>query len=296
MMLIGELSALLTSFLWSGTSLAFASAARRVGSLQLNIDRLILAFIFLFATILIFNIDVTLSSTQIIALAVSGIIGLVIGDTFLFAAYNHIGPRLSMLMMALAPAMSAVLAYIFLGETLSSWAVLGMVVTLGGLALVVSERKEVPSSEYKVSKLGYFYAFMGALGQAAGLLFAKAAFDEGDINGFTATFIRIFTSVIIIVPLSLVFRRYKNPVKIYQSDRKALTLTLAGTIMGPYLGITFSLIAVANTKVGIASTLMSLMPVIMLPMLKYIYKEKLSLRAVTGAVLAVAGVAVLFLR
>jgi uncharacterized membrane protein len=294
-MFIGELSALLTSFLWSGTSLAFASAAVRIGSLQLNIDRLILATVFLFSTITIFGIEINLSFTQISALAVSGVIGLVIGDTFLFAAYKHIGPRLSMLLMALAPAMSGIMAYIFLGETLSSWAVIGMGVTLSGIALVVLERKEIPSSGYKISKLGYFYGFMGALGQAAGLLFAKFAFDEGDINGFTASFIRLFTSVIIIVPLSLMFRRYKNPINVYKADKKSLALTLTGTIIGPYLGITFSLIAIAHTKIGIASTLMSLMPVIMLPMVKYIYKEDISPRAIIGALLAVSGVAVLFI-
>jgi len=296
MPLIGELSALLTSFLWSGTSLAFASAAKRVGSLQLNIDRLILASVFLLITVLAFNLYSSLSFTQISALVISGAIGLVIGDTFLFASYNHIGPRLSMLLMALSPAMSGILAYIFLGETLSIWSIAGMAVTIAGIALVVLEKREIPSSGYKVSRIGYFYGFMGALGQAAGLLFAKIAFDEGDINGFAATSIRIFSAVIMILPVSLILRRYKNPVTVYKKDKTALSLTLTGTILGPFLGITFSLIAVANTKVGIASTLMSLMPVIMLPMVRYFYKEKLSLRAVLGAVLAVAGVAVLFLR
>jgi len=296
MPLLGELSALLTSFLWSGTSLVFASAAKRVGSLQLNIDRLILASIFLFITVAAFNLYSTLSFSQITMLAVSGIIGLIIGDTFLFAAFNHIGPRLSMLMMALSPAMSAFLAYIFLDEHLSFLSIAGMVVTIAGIAIVVLEKKEIPSSEYKVSRIGYFYGFMGALGQAAGLLFAKFAFDEGDINGFAAAFIRIFSAVILILPVSLLLKKYKNPVSIYKKDRTAFSLALTGTILGPFLGITFSLIAVANTKVGIASTLMSLMPVIMLPMVRYFYKEHLSLRAVLGAIAAVGGVAILFLR
>jgi drug/metabolite transporter (DMT)-like permease len=296
MMFIGELSAVLTSFLWAGTSFVFTSAARRIGSLQVNIDRLILASVLLSATVFLFNIEVSLSFSQVTALAISGVIGLVIGDSFLFAAFKHIGARLSMLMMALSPAMSSVLAYFFLGETLSDWSIIGITVTLGGVALVVLEKREFPSADYKVSKAGYFYGFMGAFGQAAGLLFAKYAFDQGEINGFTASFVRIIASTLVIVPLSLMFRRYKNPVKVYKGDNKSLLLTLTGTVIGPYLGITFSLIAVANTKVGIASTLMSLMPVIMLPMSKYLYKEKLSIRAVAGAFLAVAGVAVLFLR
>lgn len=296
MFLIGELSAVLTSFLWSGSSLSFAAAAKRVGSLQLNIDRLILASLFLFVTVFAFNLYQPLSSSQITALAVSGLIGLVIGDTFLFAAYNHIGPRQSMLLMSLVPAISGILAYIFLGEMLTFWGITGMLVTMAGIAVVVLEKKEIPASGYKVSRIGYFYGFMGALGQAAGLLFAKFAFDEGDINGFSATLIRIFSAIIIILPVSLLFRRYKNPVNIYKADSKALGSALLGTIFGPFLGITFSLIAVANTKIGIAATLMSLPPVIMLPMVRYFYNEKLSFRAVAGAVTAVAGVAIIFLR
>ncbi len=91
-------------------------------------------------------------------------------------------------------------------------------------------------------------------------------------------------------------KRFKNPVRVYKNDRKALVSTLVGTILGPYLGITFSLIAIANTKVGIASTLMSLVPVIMLPLVKFYYKEDLSWRAISGAFFAVSGVAILFLR
>jgi drug/metabolite transporter (DMT)-like permease len=293
---IGEFSAILTALLWSGTSLAFSSAAERLGSFTLNLFRLMLACLFLLLTIIIAGFDYSLSSNQVFNLAISGVIGLVIGDTFLFTAFRHIGARLSMLLMALSPAMSAILAYFFLGESLSYWAILGMIVTIGGIALVVFERQEIPNSKYKISPIGIFHGFMGALGQAVGLVLAKFAFQEGDINGFVATFVRIFASVAIIVPLAFGLRRFKNPVKIFMKDHKAFYSTLTGTFLGPYLGITFSLIAIAHTKVGIASTLMSTMPIIMLPMIRYIYKEKLNWRAIAGAVIAVAGVGILFLR
>ena len=91
-------------------------------------------------------------------------------------------------------------------------------------------------------------------------------------------------------------KRYKNPVKLYKENPKALSSTIIGTILGPYLGITFSLVAIANTKVGIAATLMSTMPIIMLPYVRYVYKERLSWRAIAGAFIAVAGVTILFIR
>ncbi len=293
---LGELSALLTALLWSGTSLAFSSAAVKIGPLQLNINRMLLACIFLAATIFIFNFDITITSKQIIYLSISGVIGLVFGDSYLFKAYELIGARLSMLLMALSPAMAAILAFIFLGEGMSVWGIIGMIVTIMGVAFVVLERSEEPGVQVTINKAGIFYGILGALGQAAGLIFAKFAFQEGEVDKMVATFIRIFASVAILLPAAIILKKYLNPITLYKNDMRAFGATLIGTVLGPYLGITFSLVAISYTKVGIASTLMSTMPILMLPMVHYIYKEKLTMRAITGAFIAVAGVAILFLR
>jgi drug/metabolite transporter (DMT)-like permease len=291
---LGELSALLTAFLWSGTSIAFSSAAEKIGSLQLNINRMILASVFLISTIFIMSYNIDLSKSQFINLVISGIIGLVIGDSFLFKSYQLIGARISMLLMALSPGMSTLLAFIFLDERITLFGVIGIFITITGIALVVLERNT--NSKYKITSLGIFFGVMGALGQSAGLIFAKIAFNEGHIIGFVATFIRVFSSVIFFLPLMLLLKKYKNPYKVFTKDKSAFGVTLLGTILGPFLGITFSLIAVENTKVGIAATLMSTMPIIMLPMVRYFYKEKLSWQSITGAIIAVAGVALIFLR
>jgi len=205
-----------------------------------------------------------------------------------------IGARISMLLMALSPALSAILAFIFLNETISFLGIIGILITISGIALVVLERNA--NSKYHITTLGIVYGLLGAMGQAGGLIFAKFAFNEGHITGFIATFIRVFSSVIIFLPIMMLLRKYKNPYKVFNKNKSALGVTLIGTILGPFLGITFSLIAVENTKVGIAATLMSTMPIIMLPMVKYIYKEKLTWRAITGAVIAVLGVGLIFLR
>jgi drug/metabolite transporter (DMT)-like permease len=296
MLYVGELSALLTAFLWSGTSFAFSSAAVKIGSLQLNINRMLLASVLLYVTIMIGGFSLSLSSSQITNLVISGIIGLVLGDSFLFKAFQSIGARVSMLLMSLSPAMSSVLAYFFLGENLSFFGFLGIAVTIFGIGLVVLDRSEVPETKFKINKLGIIYGLLGALGQAAGLIFAKFAFQEGEVNKMVATFIRIISSVLILLVIALMVKRYKNPVKLYKENPKALGSTIIGTVLGPYLGITFSLIAIANTKVGIAATLMSTMPIIMLPYVRYVYKERLSWRAIAGAFIAVAGVTILFVR
>jgi drug/metabolite transporter (DMT)-like permease len=296
MQFIGELSALVTALCWSASSFAFTTAAKRLGTLQLNINRLILAAIFLFVTISALGLSIKLSEGQIINLSISGLIGFIFGDTFLFKAYQHIGARISMLLMSLSPIMSGLLAYFFLHEIISVWAIAGIVITVGGVTLVVVERNETPDTKYKISNIGIFYGVLAALGQAGGLIFAKAAFNEGNINGFVATFVRIAASVIFLLPIALMTRRYKNPIKVFSNDLKALSSTIMGTILGPYLGVTFSLVAVEHAKVGIAATLMSTVPIIMLPISKYFYKENLNWQAVCGAVLAVIGVSILFLK
>jgi drug/metabolite transporter (DMT)-like permease len=296
MQLIGELCALATAFCWSAGSFAFTTAAKRLGSLQLNINRLILAAIFLLITIAVLGLSLNLSEIQVVYLSISGIIGFVFGDSFLFKAFQHIGARISMLLMSLSPIMSGLLAFFFLNEIISAWGILGIVITICGVTLVVVERKETPGSKYKISRTGIIYGLLGSLGQAGGLIFAKAAFNEGEINGFVATFFRIAASIIFLFPIVLLAHKYNNPIKVFSKDLKALISTILGTILGPYLGVTFSLIAVEHTKVGIAATLMSTMPIIMLPIAKYVYKEKLNWQAISGAVLAVAGVSILFLK
>jgi drug/metabolite transporter (DMT)-like permease len=292
---LGEISAIITAFLWSGTSFAFTNAANRIGSLQLNVNRIILATIFLFFIIIIANINYDLSAEQINYLALSGFVGLVLGDSFLFKSFQLIGARLGMLIMALVPAFSSVLALVFLNENLSLISITGMTITLSGISIVILERSKSLEPFYKTNKLGILYGVLGALGQASGLVLAKFAFEAGSINGFVATFVRLLAAVVIIFPLALLFRRYKNPIKVYTKDTKALWATLVGTVLGPVLGITGSLIAIANAQIGIASTLMSTMPIIMLPIVRYYYKEKLGWRAIVGALIAVAGVAILFL-
>jgi len=293
---IGEISALATAICWSFTAYAFTDASRRVGSIQVNIDRMALASIILLIIISIFGFSLNLSFNQIKNLVLSGIVGLVLGDSFLFKCFQLIGARLGILLMALVPVMSTLLAFLFLGEIISIAGLAGMLLTISGILLVVLERSPEGKNNLTSNKLGLLFGILGALGQASGLIFAKFAFQEGELNSFTASFFRLSSATIILLPVIMTFRRYKNPFKIYSIDQKAIRSVLIGTTFGPVAGITLSLIAIANTMVGIASTLMAMMPIIMLPMSKYYFKEKISWKAFVGATIAVAGAAIIFLR
>jgi drug/metabolite transporter (DMT)-like permease len=290
---LGEICALITAFLWSGTSLVFSEAARRVGSIQVNVTRMLLAAVLLAITIAIAGWDIRLSTTQLLYLCASGVVGLALGDSFLFRAFNDVGPRISMLIMSLVPAMTSFLAYLTFGESLSAGTLTGLAVTTAGIALVVLGGHTEGGISLRVS--GLFAAFMGALGQSIGLILAKKAFAVGEVNGFVATFIRLLAALLLFLPAIMLLRRYRNPLHVFRRNGRAFALTLTGAVLGPYLGITFSLIAITHTRVAIATTLMALPPVIMLPMMRYVSRELPSTRAWTGAILAVAGVAVMFL-
>ncbi|MGA2625311.1 MAG: DMT family transporter [Bacteroidota bacterium] len=293
---LGEFSALLTACFWSGSSMAFASATKRVGTFQVNVTRLMLAAGYLVLLIAALRFDITMSVTQVASLSVSGVIGLALGDTFLFKAYEQVGARITMLFMSLAPAIAAGLAFWLLGEGISITGVLGMLITLLGISIVVFEPGLNESPGISLTTAGITYALFAALGQGAGLVVAKMAFRESTLNGFVATAVRILASLIVLLPFALMTKRYSHPYRTFSRDRKAFLLTVIGSVFGPFLGITSSLIAIEHTSVGIAATIMATVPILMLPLVRIIYKERLTWRAITGAFIAVAGVAVLFLR
>ncbi|MBN1638408.1 MAG: DMT family transporter [Ignavibacteriales bacterium] len=295
MPLWGEFAALITAVFWSGTSIVFTEASLRVGSALVNITRLFFAIILLFIVILISQLQFNLSSSQHTNLIISGIIGLVFGDTCLFKAFQLIGARVSMLIMAIAPPIAAILAYFFLDESLSIVGILGIIITIFGIAIVITQREVGTKNRGRINKVGILYALGGAIGQGVGLIFAKAAFNEGEINSFVAAFIRIVISFLVMVPFFIYRKIIQNSIKAFIKNKLALLFTLIGSVIGPFLGITFSLIAIANTQVGIASTIMATPPILMLPLVKIIYKEQLSVASILGAFLAVVGVAILFL-
>jgi drug/metabolite transporter (DMT)-like permease len=293
---IGEFSALATAILWTGSAISFAAATMRVGSVYVNIARLVVAIALLMITILVVGIEVQVSFTQVFFLSVSGLVGFVFGDTFLFKSYEYNNARIGSLIMSAAPAIAAVLAFFFLNETMSWIGISGMAITLGGIALVVMERKDPSSHHTPTSMLGVFYAFLGAIGQAGGLIFAKQAFASGPINGFVATSIRAIAATAILWPLNYYVGRFTKPREVFAADRTAFWWMIAGSISGPFLGVTFSLIAISHTNVAIAATLMAMTPIVMLPTVWMFFKERLSWRAVAGACVAVVGVALLFVR
>jgi drug/metabolite transporter (DMT)-like permease len=293
---LGEMAALATALLWSFTAILFSKSGRMVGADVVNRSRLLFAFVFLLVTHHLLYGTPFPTATEPFRwgwLGLSSVLGLVVGDGALFQAYVLVGPRLSMLMLSSAPIISMGLAWLFLGETVSAWEFSGIMLTLGGIAWVVTEKTQRTVVEHKQYSRGLLFGFIAAIGQAANLITAKFGLI-GDYPALSATLIRILVAILFTWALAGWQGRVAHTVRQWQ-NRRVLILLLAGTVVGPFLGIWFSLTAVQATRVGIAATLMALPPVILIPLGYLIYRERVSWRAVVGTVMAFAGVVLIFL-
>ncbi len=280
--------------------MAFESAGKRVGALSLNLIRLVIGLVFLaiYNTIVNGEFFPTATNYQWFWLALSGLIGFVLGDLFLFRAFIMIGARISMLLMALVPPIAALIGWITLGERLSGMEFLGMGITLSGIVLVMSSKLEINKGALGKSLktgpllLGSLLALGGAVGQAAGLVLSKKGMQ--DMDPFSATQIRIMTGVIGFAIVITIFKRWKHLFGALK-DLKAMKFMTLGSFTGPFLGVSLSLLAVQHTDTGVAATLMALTPVMIIPPAIMMKKEKISAIEIIGALVSVGGVALFFL-
>jgi drug/metabolite transporter (DMT)-like permease len=285
------------------SSLAFTAAGRRIGSLSLNLIRLVLAIGFLTPFCWLrrgLPLPTDAGGEAWAWLSLSGVVGFVLGDLCLFRAFVTIGPRLSTLIMALVPPIAAALGWWWLGERLGRLDLLGMAVTLGGVVWVVLERRPGDrardagsSAGARAPPGGLALALLGAVGQAVGLVLSKVGMKQYD--PFAATQIRIFAGIACYALLFVAIRWWGRVIQGVR-DRRGMVFATIGAMAGPFLGVSLSLVAVQRTETGVAATLMATTPVLIIPAIMVIHRERVSARAALGAAIAVGGVAVLWLR
>jgi len=304
MPLIGELAALGTSLCFSLSSVLFTFSGRQLGSILNNRTRLLIAILLVMVVhTLLYGqpLPVNAGNERWFWLGLSGFVGLALGDGFLFQAFILIGPRLSMLMMALAPVLGAIMAWIFLGENLSLMEIIGIVVTVAGILIVVAERREDSSADAKAEPtdrrryiIGLLCGLGGALGQAGGLILSKM----GLVGGFPAlsgNLIRLIVAGAVIWILAIFNRQLMSSYRTLKANPRALMFLTAGTILGPVLGVWLSLVSVQNANIGVSSTLSSLMPIFLIPISYFMYGERVTKPAILGTFVAFVGMVLLFI-
>jgi drug/metabolite transporter (DMT)-like permease len=294
----GEIAAFFTALLWALSSYFFVSATVKLGSVIVNFSRLVLSLVLFILTIFILKIPFDISPYQLWMLMASGVLGLVVGDSLFFKSLEYLSARISTLVTSFSPAVAAIMAFIFLGESLSVLKVLGMIVTLSGIALVVLKKEENTGAakSTKEIKKGITLAFLYTLGQSAGLIFVKESFREKEINSILATGIRIFPAVVVLLPYFLYKAKTINPYKIFNKDFKAFRDVFIAMFLSVYIGMVFMFIAVTKIDIAVASTIIATIPLIQLVISRYFFKEKITWRSITGAFITVGGIVILFWR
>jgi drug/metabolite transporter (DMT)-like permease len=295
---IGEIAALFTSFCWSISAIGFTKSSQQVGSQATNRVRVALALVALIlinAALYGQPLPLHADASRWIWLSISGVIGLSLGDAFLFQAYYEIGPRLGLLLLSLAPVFGAAIAWIFFGQTLNLLQIIGIVITLGGIGWVVMAQ---PAGEEgqprKAAGRGIVFGVLAALGQAIGLVFSQQGM-VGDFSPFAGTLIRMLAASVILWIVAIFQKQAKTTIGSMRQQPAALGWIAFGALFGPVIGVSASLLAVQNTGIGVSSTLMALPPVFMLPISYFVFKERFGWQAVAGTLVAIVGVALLFL-
>jgi drug/metabolite transporter (DMT)-like permease len=298
---MGEIAALATAFCWAFSSIFFTSTSKEAGAIPVNRIRLVFAVLLL----LVFHTLITGQPLPLQAepfrwmwLGLSGIVGLVLGDTLLFQAYYLIGNRLGTLIMSGVPVISSLAAWLLLGEKLSLLSIGGIALCTGGIIVVVMERTPAAANgthhEKRQYILGVLCAIGGAIGQAGGLVLAKKGLAD-NFPSISGVIIRMVTAMVFMWVITFFMGQVKETLRKVLDNSKLIMRIASGTVIGPFLGVWLSQIAVQRSYVGIASTLMAMTPIVILPISRFYYKEKISYRAVIGTVIALVGVAIIFI-
>ena len=291
MIYIGELISIGVAFSWTATALLSEFGSKRLGNLTLNVLRMALALVFslvLFGVVTGNPLPAGASPEAAGWMLLSGLVGYVIGDFCLFQCYIIIGSRYGQLFMTLAPLAAALMAWVTLGQQMTQMSIVAMLVTLF-----------VPLN-------GVLFAIGAAICQGVGLVLSKIGMDHYEaamlaeagvpewLVPFSANFYRCIAGIIGFSCL-LWFRNGMAPLREAIHDKKGLSVATATTIFGPFVGVGFSLMAVQYTAAGIASTLMAMTPIIILLPSYWLFHEKITWRAILGAVISVVGVSLFFL-
>ncbi len=294
----GEVAALGTAVCWATGSNLFVVAGQRMGSVFLNRLRITAGAVFLGATLLVLRGSPWphwATSAQVALLAVSGLVGFVFGDTYYFRSMVILGPGRAALLASLSPLMTVFLGWPVLGEKPGPMTLLGMALTVGGITWVLweQERREHQHPEGSVA-MGVLAGVLAALGQTVGYVISKMALRTG-LDPLSATVVRVFAAVVGVWVLGLVQRDVRASLRTLR-DRAATLSMIGGSVFGPFLGVTLSLTALLFIQAGVAASITAIYPVLTLIVSSRVHGERMTWRTLTGAVVAVAGVIVLFMR
>ncbi|MGB3137288.1 MAG: DMT family transporter [Nodosilinea sp.] len=287
----GEIAALVAACLWAAATVMFGRLGKALSPLGLNLAKGAIALALLTATLaLLRQGSAGLDRQAIGLLALSGGVGIGCGDTAYFAAINRLGPRRALLLETLAAPIAALMALVFLKEALGVQAWLGIALTLIGVVWVIAER--VPESSGPVRDYrGIIYGVLAAVGQATGAVMSRAVLADTAVTPLWSSLLRLVGGGLVILTILQSQGSVATALRPLRSPRLLAGVALAA-VLGTYLAIYLQQMALKYAPTGIAQALTSTSPLFVLPMAAAL-GDRISLRAVAGAVVALAGIAIL---
>lgn len=294
---IGELLALATALLWTLSSLAWTSAGRRIGALAVSFIRLVIAAVFMMAYCRVARglwLPTDADRNTWLLMGASGFFGFFLCDICLFKSMLLLGPRLSLLLFSLSPPIAAIVSWVFINDELALRQWIAMVITLAGIVWVVLERPDGEGSFHSHSHRwrGVLLGVLAALANGIGMVLSKKGI--GHYDAMSATLIRAIVALPGYVVLITLWRRWPAIVA-GAKDLRAVGILTFGATVGPFIGVAISLMALSRAPTGVVATIIATMPVLVMPFTIILYREKVSLRALGGALVAIAGIAMLML-
>ncbi|MCQ2213595.1 MAG: DMT family transporter [Bacteroidaceae bacterium] len=315
--MLGEIISFIVALSWTATALFAEVASKRWGTLPFNVVRMILSLLLLSVTLwctIGSPYPVYADGHTWMWLGLSGFVGYVLGDYCLFQSYVLIGSRFGQLFMTLSAPSAAIAAWIMLGEKMSALAIVGMLVTMFGIGLSVLN-KNADSDEtnrrrrlqLKLPVRGVLFAIGAGMGQGIGLVFSKVGMqayssslaahgaDLGFMMPFASTMIRAVIGLIGFTTALFLFTSHgKQKLSRAAHDGRGMACAFGAAMMGPFFGVSLSLMATLYTSTGIAQTIMALTPIFILLPSRLLFKQKVTALEVLGAFISVCGVCLFF--
>lgn len=265
--------------------------------LALNATKGAIAIALLLLTLIIRgDLFPAVSPIPVLLLMLSGVLGIGLGDTFYFESLNYLGARRALLMEALSPPLSALLALVFLQEQLSFNNWLGITLTLAGVTWVVSEQTPSSSPQPSTSSAhtlrGVGYGLLAMVGQASGAVLSHAVLAHSSISPLWSTLFRLGAGVLVLLLWIVAKRPFSWGFKPSQS-RQLLLIIAVTAFFSTYLGIWLQQTSLKYSPAGIAQALSNTSPLFVLPIAVWM-GDVVSVRAILGVCVALSGIWLLF--
>lgn len=304
----GELIAILTTLCWSLGIFPFTEATKRIGAAPINQWRLLLAWLII-SIILIINNSITVTQlfsnpqpNHFLFLGLSGIIGFTIGDYCSFTSFKLLGPKLGSLYTTFAPGAALSIGFIVLGEKINLIGIVGILITIGGVIWLTLSKKDKAAAElagFKRDKKGIIFGIIGALCQGTGLVLSKYGMDfyAEKLPTMHAVWIRLMFAFTTAFIVSLFAKKLiQNSKPIFANQNNAIPFMIMGTFLGPVAGVSLSLLAIQKMEVAVAQTIFAMLPIFVLPINLFVYREKITIQSVFACIVAILGVMILIWR